>query len=521
MKRALGLLGVIVLAFLAMRLMAARVAPSGGVVDEAYRFRLLQPGPDWRLLTGDDATEVVDALAVAVDDARGNWCAINAEPYAGDVDLAAGQHGTARAWVVGHLHARRVENRVLFTRDGFLFQLWCWGSGADVEPFAAAVMLLGGTVEGRVRAVKAPDRRGVGWVVKDGRFYSTVHGFAVTPPTGWRLLLGGELPAGAHVGLAGPGATLVVTVWGDRAPPPTTMPPTVEASYLGAPFALRRLEPDERSARSNDPVKGLARRGGKLHEIAVTEAPGVLLDVRPALAAFEVHSAPVEVEGPDPRDALSRTASIRDGVYRDFALGLRWTLPAGFDARLGPDRLLLRSAATGLRVELVPASDAVGEECTTAQVEGRFGMTPLHSCRVGPARARTWGPRPFDMGALVTDASKVPEVWAAGLFIDHRCGFRVKLPGDGWQLEDRTLPAIADRVRHVVFTRGAAEVHAFAAFGSADVHADVFAREMTRDLVRTLGAPKPELASKTAGLRFYAVATRGVAASEIEWRPDP
>ncbi len=498
-------------------------APETGHVDAVYRFRLDLPAPPWRLRLGDEARKVADALVVA-DDGAGNWCAVNAERSTRPLTPDWGE--PAR---VGAYEARRLGHRVRFVRDRHLFQLWCWGVGARVDPLLAAFAPLAGDVKGRATVAAPADRRGVGWAVDAGRFVSWVHRFGVEPPAGWTLVVGSALPKGAHVGLKRAEATLTLTVHRHPDASETTLRRPVEAreragslqaTYLGQPVSFAGyVAPSKRTG-----LHATTRRlGGQLHELLLTRDADVEVDWTPVLAAFGPIPANVQARAADPRDRLSKTASIRDGVYRNFEHGFRWgSIPLNLELTLLADGVRANDLATGLRLEVVRAASAPdpSRPCSPAvAVDGRWGPTKVRSCttRVETAEIRAWGDADPPVPMIRVGALEGPtdEKLGDNGFRDLRCGFEVRAPGDGWRFEDRTLDAIADKVRHVAFAREGAEVHGFAAFGSAELDMAVFSSEMRRDLLKTLGEPPPEIRVETRGLRFYAVAARGVPLEDV------
>lgn len=396
--------------------------------DESFRFRLALPGPGWKLLRKADIRRMLpDAVAGAVSP-EGLFGGVIVEKLPGiTLDQAVALVGAAlpqaiveldEATTVGDLPARRtcftamIEGtnfryvRVLFLREGHLYQLLAWGQAADtpvakLDPFIAAFSLTEGEIRGPVDdrpPVEQAD--GVTWQIRDGRFQSVVSGLALAPPGSWRYLVGQELAqvnAEAELAMAHTDSSFYFAVISERYEDadPAGLVATIRASLAqnvgpaeaeitrtvaghAVPF-MRHRTPS-----SLEFLVGVLASDGAVTQV-MTWYPEVTRE--PAVAAFEeLLRGMTKLSAPE-RDSLREQLLARKGVvrkaapqsafmgdeFRDFAHLVTWTKPRGlYEVHVGDEaRTELPSAVLQLRapvegvyahVEVVEgASDRVDE----------------------------------------------------------------------------------------------------------------------------------------------------------------
>ena len=378
----------------------ALLAPLGGVaradqtttaeaiVDVDYGFRLDRPGPGWRLFGEADVSRMSpDALAGAAT--RGAWGAVIVERWAGDDEKGFARVVVENAPVEGKEivavedveYAGRKAVRTEFTgraagftmrwvnlaflHAGHAYQVVGWtnarpepGAAAGLAQFQASFHLLPGAVRGRPQKAASPDATGPGWTLRGGVFSSASYGFRVTPPAGWRVVVGTELRrmnANAEVGLLRTQPEAYVILIPERV---AGADPAAFAARLRGAFAQanRRKAADDAPVRVGDVRLGLTayghpdipslslRHGIGFHgDLALqvlawgpdtfeAKQPGWWNDV---LAGF-AFLGPVEAAALDreiaaslaPARAFGPTHSLRGDLLRDYAGGFTWKRPS-------------------------------------------------------------------------------------------------------------------------------------------------------------------------------------------------
>jgi hypothetical protein len=363
------------------------------IEDEAFRFRLVPPGPGWKLLRKHDIRRMLpDAVAGAVGP-DGVFGGVIVEKLPGvslDKAVALVSSVLPQAIVeadepttVGGLPARRtrftavIEGsnfryvRVVFLRGDYLYQLMTWGLAAntepaELEPFVAAFSLTEGEVRG-----EADDRPpvehadGVTWHIRDGRFQSVVSGLTLVPTGGWRYLVGQELAqvnAEAELAMADATSSAYFALISERyeGGDPSGL---VEIIRSGLARNLGPAEPDATRTVAGQSVPFIRYRTEASLEflVGVLAADGSVTQVmtwypqamrEPAVAAFEAVLAGTTKLTPPERDALREQLLARKGVVRkagprsaflgeqfhDFAHLVTWTRPRGlYDVQVGDD----------------------------------------------------------------------------------------------------------------------------------------------------------------------------------------
>ena len=363
------------------------------IEDEAYRFRLVQPGPGWKLLRKQDVRRMLpDGIAGAVSP-DGVFGGIIVEKLPGiSLDKAAElvAAGLPQAIVeadepttVGGLPARRtrftamIEGsdfryvRVVFLRGDYLYQLMTWGLAsetppAELEPFPAAFSLTEGEIRG-----EADDRPpvehadGVTWHIRDGRFQSVVSGLSLAPTGGWRYLVGQELAqvnAEAELAMADAGSGAYLALISERyeGGDPAGLVAIIRA---GLEQNLGRGEPELTRTVAGQAVPFVRYQTDTSLEflVGVLAGDGSVTQVmtwypqavrEPAVASFEALLAGATKLSPAEREALREQLLAREGVlrkagprsaflgeqFRDFEHVLTWTQPRGlYDVQLGDE----------------------------------------------------------------------------------------------------------------------------------------------------------------------------------------
>lgn len=363
------------------------------IEDEAFRFRLVPPGPGWKLLRKHDIRRMLpDAVAGAVS-SDGVFGGVIVEKLPGisldkAVELVSAVLPQAivesdEPTTVGGLPARRIRFtaqiegsnfryvRVVFMRGDYLYQLMTWGMASDtqaaeLEPFIAAFSLTEGEVRGEVDD-RPPVREadGVTWHVRDGQFQSVVSGLTLAPTGTWRYLVGQELTqvngeaelamsdsvSGGYFALiseryeGGDPSGLVEIIRAGLAQ--NLGPPEPEATRTVAGQSVPFLR--YRTDASLEFLVGVLASEGSVTQV-MTWYPTAMRE--PALASFETLLAGIKRLSVAEREALREQLLARKGVgreagprsaflgeqFRDFAHLVTWTRPRGlFDVQVGDE----------------------------------------------------------------------------------------------------------------------------------------------------------------------------------------
>jgi len=363
------------------------------IEDEGYRFTLTQPGPGWKLLRRQDIRRMLpDAVAGAVSP-DGVFGGVIVEKLPGVTLEQAVQLVSAALpqaivetddeTTFGGLPARRtrftavIEGsnfryvRVVFLREGHLYQLMSWGLAAnttpeELEPFIAAFSLTAGEIRG-----PADDRPpvthadGATWQIRDARFESALSGLTIAPTGTWRYLVGHELTlvnAEAELAMADAGSSAYFVLISERYE-------TGDAAGLVAAIRSRlatNLGPAQeektrtvaghavpfmryRTAASLEFLVGVLAADGAITQV-MTWYPEAMRE--PAVAAFEPLLAGMTKQSSGEREALREQLLARKGVvrkaapqtaflgdqFRDFEHVITWNQPRGlYTVRLGQE----------------------------------------------------------------------------------------------------------------------------------------------------------------------------------------
>lgn len=358
------------------------------VVGEAEGYRLAWPGPGWKMLSRNEARKLVpDAMAGALAD-RGIAAVLLIEPALGrtlgdavaqllarlslrDVEVEhneAVEHGTkqGRRFVLRGI-AEGVSVRYagwVQLHQGSLYQLIGWGpesaaaaDGRWLDPLVEALSLQGGPVAPERAPAPVDDCVGPGFRVVDGVLESAVAGLRLTPPAGYRLLIGPELalldpdavaglvrrdpdvlvhlrtapvPAPLRVGLLD---RLARQVEEDRKLPQP--PDRVKASMAGESLELFRYTTEGQVVQ-----RGVSLRADRGLFVTVRHDAAAGPPAEVAAAALSGFELLAQAQAEELVTTLSDTASaqsavgsdfaLRGGTYRDFRWRLSWSKPEGF-----------------------------------------------------------------------------------------------------------------------------------------------------------------------------------------------
>ncbi|MFO7565869.1 MAG: hypothetical protein R6X02_24720 [Enhygromyxa sp.] len=358
---------------------ASTVDPGEPVIDEAYRFRLDNPGPGWKTVGAEEASKLspgARALVFGPQDLRGMVFVdpLSASTLDGLVSMmtADGSRGELierQDLEFLGLPAVRLHFRVttpvtgkrvilMFVRDRWVYTLEFWHVGTQtIDPtrFFSALSLLPGEIVPEEPGL-ASDSRGIGWRVVDGVYESAISGIRVRPGENLRLVVGGELQLisdDAEVGLRGDDGLQVTFVphgpragrslddlWRHELALRASMslvpaePRQLELDFLGStrPIASWEQPPSQYylgmfSTRTT--VMWLIAWSAPGQELSdheqLTRVAGLVTELdEHERAALEVELAAL----PDPQREVGASWSLNGARYLDFELGLIWSKPA-------------------------------------------------------------------------------------------------------------------------------------------------------------------------------------------------
>jgi len=365
------------------------------VVDAAYRFRLSLPGTGWKLMHAADARGmVVDAIAGAVKpDGVAGVVIVDRLPGVALADASAlldarlpnvvsERSGPARVGdydAVRDVYRVEVEGtqfrylRVIFLRDGSLYQLLAWGqaettSTEDLEPFFQAFTPTPGALEIPTQLDPTEiNADGGAWRVVQGEYDSAVSGLHLPPVAGWEYVLGAAMTRAnpeAELTLSNASAGAHITVVSVR----------VAGDSDEGGVARARAIATEHSGRQGVALGTVTRTVGGQEVVFTRYANGKGLEVEVGIrakgdvaselwlaypvalreSATAACSAVLEamsfVSRPE-RDALERALASRRAVgwavgptsrfngaeFRDYEHNLTWSAPPGLhDVGIGP-----------------------------------------------------------------------------------------------------------------------------------------------------------------------------------------
>jgi len=418
------------------------------VIDEDYRFKLEWPGKPWKLVAEDEMRQLTpDAVAGVVSDSHYVAVIVESAPGATARDFAelvaenmtvegkelspirptpfAGKEAMSfevrgRAGGLPMLFCARA-----FVHQDFAYQVLGWTSAGEdggcssFAPVFDAFSLLPGPVKARAVDTSIEDTSGVGWRVASGVFKDAATGIRVTPPPGWRLLVGDELAqinGDADVGLAyaNPEVYMVLlseVSYGDvdklRAQLQadlaevgvTKTDASLSYSVGGEPLEFRVLESTE--GVPFEFIHGVRKRGNVATQVQAwyvtsnrDQARKVMPDAMAAIGSLsdaETAALAKELSGRgDPQNAVGAGWALRAGVYRDFEWGFQWKKPGPlWRARNGSSddvnpRLEFEHRGLGLWGQvIVERSEESLEAVHEAAATSVFGAADHKPARVG------------------------------------------------------------------------------------------------------------------------------------------
>ncbi|MEM9454019.1 MAG: hypothetical protein AAGF11_07560 [Myxococcota bacterium] len=363
------------------------------IVHEGFRFRLGSPGEGWKLMRKQDIRRMVPDAVAGATSRDGVFGGVIVERLPGiDLDKAeelvsaslpnAVQESTEDI-ELGGLTARKtvftaamegVEfryARVLFLREGYLYQLLAWGLKAStpataLQPFFDAFSLTEGEIHG-----EADDRPpvehadGVTWQIRDGRFASIVSGLQLPAVDSWRFLVGQELVqtnAEAELALTNDKVSGYVAVISERydGGDPSGMVAAIRAG-LAQNLGPGTEVPSRTIAGKEVPFLRYQTQAALEFEVGVMTGEGAVTQVMTwypqalrdaALPAFEAVAGKMTLASKAERATLREQLLAREGVvwkvgaksaflgktFRDFEHQITWTQPRGlYEVRVGDE----------------------------------------------------------------------------------------------------------------------------------------------------------------------------------------
>jgi hypothetical protein len=382
-----------------------------------YRFTLVQPGADWKLMERDDARKIATDAQAAMSTANGLTAIVIVEHVPGltlvemstliidsmpieDKTMTAQENElyvdlpAVRFALSGRVNdiPMQYEGRI-FLREGYSYQVIAFAPDGvakrqDWDRAFDSFRLSDGEIQPVVDNTSAPDMVGVGWRLKDGVFESAVTGLRISPQGGWRAVVGAEarrMNPDAEVALvrSAPDAYFLVS------------PEQIGETDTDAYFQNRV---DDTAASLKGEVKRTSIPGelfGKpvnstlltsaevpwTYQVSVAFADGwavqgtgwytvglgetgqkAIADAMKSIARMPKKERTALrselLASPDQQDAVGTAFSLRTGVFRDYENGLEWTKPKGF-----------WELYTGQEVREINAG---------ARLYGRYSNTALH-----------------------------------------------------------------------------------------------------------------------------------------------
>lgn len=366
------------------------VGYKGTSIENApYRFKLDQPGANWKLLDHDDARQVSSDAQAAVSQDTGLTAVVIVEHVPGlrleqmatlildsmpieDKSITVQENElyvglpALRYELSGRVNDIPMEYQGrIFLRKDFSYQVVAFApSGIATREDWNLAFASFSLTEGEIQPVEdnasSPDTVGVGWRLKAGVFESAISGLRVTPESGWRAVVGAEarrMNADAEVVLVhqAPDAYFLVI--------PERIGGTSEEAYIrnrvDSTAASLKGSVERNVIKSEllgQPVESTVLRGG---EVPWTFQVSVAFEKGWAVQATGWYTAGVGEAGekaiadamksvawmpkaeqkalrsellaaPDQQDAVGSAFSLRTGVFRDYAHGVQWTKPKGF-----------------------------------------------------------------------------------------------------------------------------------------------------------------------------------------------
>jgi hypothetical protein len=401
------------------------------VVDDALRFRLRDPGHDWRLQDREEVQGLHPEARAGLIKLGGALTTVLAVEPAYGLDVAsaaevcaatpadeilesseprpiaiAGQRGLAfsrRAMLNGmEIHQRFA----VFVHQDHIYQLTAWRitappDPADVQTAFAALEILPGAVVDRPPTRVRRDRHGPLWKLEGGVFTSAAHRLRVEEGGDWFPVVGAELglvDLSAEVGLQRSVPPLIVLASGMPRPradveaerarlhdafraryeiedgnPVTELPLTFE----GRPVVFRRHRIER--GFTFDYVHGVAEVDGWIVDlVAWSQAPGAL-DAHLADGLARLHVVPdAEARALEAtndhawEDSISADSAARRGRFRSYAAGLSWSTPGPCWRAWTGRQALVREAEAGM----VGECPRLGIRALWSTLPELAGMTP-------------------------------------------------------------------------------------------------------------------------------------------------
>ncbi len=448
-------------------IVSAQEADASEILREDLGFRLERPAPGWRLLDETEVKKVQPRAVAGAISPTGVYGVVVVEsaPEGSLIDIGRAladssqledaevelfetvEHGNRPAvhWTLhGSSNGIEYRHHITLVRHGDdLFRLVSWtraeGSTTDAtafREFADAFSLVSTAPDPVLAAGMTADDQGAGWRVMRGIWQSPAFGLEIVPRGGWRVIAGRELwqlDTRATVALFHETSRATVLLFADR------IATTDQAAWLrwareesesaGEPrlesllVSVDRNELELRMFTNHAAGDGGERARELSGELVHGETCTEFLAWYPvhleAEAMNAMHSAFDSIHFLDDieRTAIARDLAfahaqenlvgdgfaLRQGSYRDFRFGLRWTPPdARFHVAVGEDAdldvqgavLTLSAPELGLRGELYarPFSTIPHAEWHEAAVaRANQGRTAE---RVGSTRAFQLGEAP-------------------------------------------------------------------------------------------------------------------------------
>jgi hypothetical protein len=460
-------------------------------IDDASGFSWSSSAPDVKLLDRDEATAIhpralaaalaPDAAAVVLREPVGEPLAqyTAALPRRMQLDEATIVYDDPSAIDEHEARRFRLEGRrgtlslryegLVVDRLGQRFAVTAWTAGdRDLRPMIDGFTL----TKPRAEQTETRSESGPGWRLQGGRFEDVASRLRLEVPTGWRLFVGDELAAAA------PGADLALS--SGTTTVAIASEPIFEAQGSAEGMTVMVANRRVRLAEHGDGWHGRDCRDGRCLTVAVR---GNLSDGRAVLSMIELIPEKEAQElarelVPGATSHVEATRSLRDGVFRDHALGLTYRVPAGFRVIAGREAqrlhegaaLVLDHRASALRAVLfvddelrkfaglLPEGAATKRPVTggeaVVQPANVAAASSIHAASITAGREGAaitmvvWGPR---------DAPLLTEDLAAGIdlgadaraivrsgesYEDRRLGFRMNVPAS-WTIDETPVESLA------------------------------------------------------------------------------
>ncbi len=354
--------------------------------NEIYRFELVAPNPNWRLLPTAEASDLFpDALAAGIS--KEDLCGMVIAEESPEIELEEfaniilGGMNADKVEIVSNERIRFVDREALrfeakvrirgvwlrylytiFENQGHIFQVLSWAkssvSAEKLAEFAQGFEVLPGPITSMVTARPLEDCHGVGWFLRDGFYHYPGLLLTIKPDRYWRVVIEDELvdmDADATVGLVRekPDVCLTLSVERITGVDPEKLSNALKTfedhnpSLVSTGKRIRfRFEDDDlllEQYSSLDPgrisfLRGEVIRGDFCYHLLVwyweNHRERALEEVQRGLSLIEMmpprRRSLLEQQLkalPDPQNVVELTESLRDGLYRDFRHRFTWRKP--------------------------------------------------------------------------------------------------------------------------------------------------------------------------------------------------